>query len=74
MYQSFLSYEQLYQINGRPLIHNTPPWVSIEKRMCIVKTLLEKNIYIKDTNQIVNTNIYIKSRESYINVSIISII
>jgi len=32
----------IYQTNGRSLIHNTPPWVSIDKRMCLVKTLLEK--------------------------------
>jgi len=38
----------MYQINGQSLIHNTPPWVSIDKRMCLVKTLLEKPFGIKN--------------------------
>jgi len=36
------------QINGRPLIHNIPHWVSIDKRMCIVKTLLGKTLWDKN--------------------------
>jgi len=35
------------QINGQSLIHNTPPWMSIDKRMCLVKTLLEKTLWDK---------------------------
>jgi len=41
-------YELLYQINGRPLIHNTSPWVSIDKRMCLVKTLLGETLWDKN--------------------------
>ena len=36
------------QINGRPLFHNTPPWVPIDKRMCLVKTLLGKILWDKN--------------------------
>jgi len=37
----------MYQINGQSLIHNTPSLVSIDKRMCLVKTLIGKTLWDK---------------------------
>ena len=41
----------MYQINGQSLIHNTPPWVSIDTRMCLVKTLLGKILWDKKPSE-----------------------